>query len=256
LFLNIIFISQSQELEIEGSILLKENHDSSAAHPGTIRWTGKDFEGFNGVFWISLTGGVQIDTVHDVEGNIYRTLSIAGRDWMIDNLRTTSYQDGTSIPIVEDAIIWSGLAIGAACWYDNDSLTYGDDYGALYNWYAGTGGDLCPTGWSVPTKVEYQTLIDSLGGALLAGLKLKEAGNEHWQDPLGENSSGFTARPGGQRGVNQLFEKITTNGHFWTADEFSGSTGHYLKLESNDNSATVQPFTSKNYGMSIRCIKD
>jgi uncharacterized protein (TIGR02145 family) len=63
--------------------------------------------------------------------------------------------------------------------YDNLPAN-GNTYGALYNWFAVETGKLCPTGWHVPTDAEWTVLSDYLGGANIAGGKLKETGTAHW----------------------------------------------------------------------------
>jgi hypothetical protein len=55
---------------------------------------------------------------------------------MVENLRTTRYNDGTAIPLVTDDTEWKKLTTPGYCWYNNDQATYGSTYGALYNWYA------------------------------------------------------------------------------------------------------------------------
>jgi uncharacterized protein (TIGR02145 family) len=102
---------------------------------------------------------------------------------MKQNLKTTRFNDGTTIPLVEVAATWSILTTPGMCWYYNDQATYGTVYGALYNWYTVNAGNLCPTGWHVPTDAEWTTLTDFLGGVSVAGGKLKEAGYAHWAEP-------------------------------------------------------------------------
>ena len=70
------------------------------------------------------------------------------------------------------------------------------DYGRLYNWYAVNTGNLCPTGWHVPTDEEYTTLTDGLGGTSVAGDAMKSSASDSpaWN---GTNSSGFSGLAGG-----------------------------------------------------------
>ena len=78
-------------------------------------------------------------TVTDIDGNVYQTVTIGTQVWMVENLKTTKYNDGSPITFVTDALasnsIWDYLTTGGYCWY-NDSIAYGNTYGALYNWYA------------------------------------------------------------------------------------------------------------------------
>jgi uncharacterized protein (TIGR02145 family) len=73
---------------------------------------------------------------------------------MVENLKTTKYNDGTDIPNVTDSVTWSTLTTPAYCWYKNNATANKDTYGALYNWYAVNTGKLCPGSWHVPTDIE------------------------------------------------------------------------------------------------------
>lgn len=117
---------------------------------------------------INATG----QTVTDIDGNVYNTVEIGTQQWMAENLKVTS-NEGTAIPLVTDGIGWNNLTTPGYCWYNNDNTTYGDVYGALYNWYGVNAGNFCPVGWHVPTDAEWTVLNDYLGGSSVAGGKLK-----------------------------------------------------------------------------------
>jgi uncharacterized protein (TIGR02145 family) len=102
-------------------------------------------------------------TVSDVDGNTYQTIQIGTQIWMAENLKTTKYNDETSIPNVTDATEWLNLTTPGYCWYNNDAATYKTPYGAMYNWYAVNTGKLCPAGWHVPSEPEFYVLDDYLG---------------------------------------------------------------------------------------------
>jgi hypothetical protein len=86
-------------------------------------------------------------SVTDVEVNVYPTIKIGQQEWMVENLKTTKYNDGSSIPNVTDNTAWAHLTSAAYSWIDND-VANKDTYGALYNWWAVDSTKLCPTGWS------------------------------------------------------------------------------------------------------------
>ena len=90
-------------------------------------------------------------SVSDIDGNEYKTIQIGTQEWMAENLKTTKYNDGNSIPNVTDIIEWSNLTTGAYCWYNNDAAANKATYGALYNWFAVNTDKLCPTNWHVPS---------------------------------------------------------------------------------------------------------
>ena len=136
---NLSGYSQEEKLEIAGVIQIANSEDPTP-DPGTIRWTGNDFEGFNGAKWVSLTGK---QYVTDINNNRYPILAIGTQTWMLENLRAISCNDGTPIPLVTDNSAWEGLSTAGYSWYNNVA----SDLGALYNWYAVKDCNVCPTGW-------------------------------------------------------------------------------------------------------------
>jgi uncharacterized protein (TIGR02145 family) len=194
----------------------------------------------------------------DEDGNVYTSLTIGSQVWMIENLKTTKFNDNTTIPYVTDSTDWSNLTTPGYCWYANDASTYKATYGALYNWYAVNTGKLCPTGWHVPTDTEWTTLTTYLGGESIAGGKLKETVSTHWRIPNAgaTNESGFTALPGGHRDINGTFSVIGDDGYWWSVTEY-GSTGKVWYRNMNYNYAgVVRVSNNKKNGHSVRCLKD
>ncbi|MDD4729737.1 MAG: FISUMP domain-containing protein, partial [Dysgonamonadaceae bacterium] len=100
-------------------------------------------------------------TVTDIDDNVYHTVTIGTQVWMVENLKTTKYNDGTSIPLVSDGTAWSNLATPGYCFYNNDAANK-STYGALYNWFTVNTNKLAPTGWHVPTDAESTTLENYL----------------------------------------------------------------------------------------------
>ncbi|OFX89191.1 MAG: hypothetical protein A2X00_16510 [Bacteroidetes bacterium GWE2_32_14] len=198
-----------------------------------------------------LTGSVV-----DADANNYQTIGIGYQCWMTQNLKTTKYNDGTNITLVNNDSIWNTLTSGGYCFYDTNA-TYKNTYGALYNWYAVNTNKLCPTGWHVPTESDYDTLISYLGGATEVGKKLKEAGTTHWKTPNTDATDefDFTALPGGKRDPDGLFDFMTIEGDWWLSNEYSTKFSNYFYMMYNYNNS-FKAYTNKTYGLSVRCIKD
>lgn len=196
-------------------------------------------------------------TVMDIDGNVYQTVTIGSQVWMAENLKTTKYNDGTSIPNVTDASEWLNLSTPGYCWYDND-ISYSNPYGALYNWYTVNTGKLAPTGWHVPSDDEWTTLTDYLGGEISAGSKLKESGTLHWYGSnLGAtNETGFTALPGGVRGWLGVFGNISLYGNWWSSTENSESAAWNRSIIYSNINVDRGGGANKVIGLSVRCVKD
>ena len=202
----------------------------------------------------------QPTTVTDINGNVYPTVKIGNQIWMKENLKVTKLNDGTAIPEVINNTTWAQTNSPGYCWVNNDKPAYGDAYGALYNWYAVETDNLCPTGWHVPTKAEWDTLIafagpPSTGGG---GKVLKEVSNTHWscETHNATNSAGFSARGSGRRHyLHATFDGVQLTTSFWTstANNESNAFGKTIYCSTND----VQGYNAnKHEGMPVRCIKD
>jgi uncharacterized protein (TIGR02145 family) len=208
------------------------------------------------VFNPNLTYG----TITDIDGNAYKTIQIGTQLWMAENLRVTHYNDGSgAITFVPSgtSIPWSNLEntqTPGYCFYnDNDQVTYG----ALYNWYAVNTNKLCPVGWYVPTDGDWTILTNLFGGSIAAGASLKEAGTMHWPSPnTSNNSSGFSANPGGYRDHIGGYYGLTTDAFFWSTTIAAPTTFRdNLQIKyNNDNAYFDGVFSSQ--GSSVRCLKE
>ncbi len=198
--------------------------------------------------------------VTDVSGNVYTSIVIGTQEWLVENLKVTEYRDGTQIPNVTSSVGWRALTQGSWANYNNDP---GLDavYGKLYNWYAVSDSrGLTPTGWHVPSDVEWTTLIDYLGGPSVAGGKLKEFGLSHW---LTDNNGTitdtrcFNALPGGSRqdDANATFENVSSSGYWWTTEDLGAPGATYVILSHNTPQAQLD-VANKTVGFSVRCLKD
>ncbi len=206
--------------------------------------------------------------VADYDGNIYHTVQIGEQCWMKENLKTMHYANGVSMV---DGTGIPTLDIVTKYWFNyNDDPDIGREYGKLYSWAAlmndhpasnqvpsGVQG-VCPDGWHVPGKAEFEILIDYLGGTETAGGTLKESGNNHWNAPNtgADNQSGFTAFGGGMQNMGS-YCNVNDSGHFWTAtesdqvDAWQATIYHHLSEIGLEGWRIV-----KQYGESVRCVKD
>jgi uncharacterized protein (TIGR02145 family) len=212
--------------------------------------------------------------ITDRDGNVYHTLTIGTQTWMAENLKTTQYNDGTAIPLVTDNTAWGNLTTSGYCWYNNDTATYKNTYGALYNWYTVNTGKLAPKGWHVPTDVEWTTLQNYLtangfnyDGSTSGDYYAKSlAAATNWVADSGKgtigndlsknNRTGFSALPGGGRFINYgTFINVGGCGYWWSSTEGDTSYAWYRYMN-YDGSSVYRGDGSGQNGFSVRCVRD
>ena len=196
----------------------------------------------------------------DKDGNVYTVVTIGTQQWIVQNLRTTTYADDAAIVNIADAGTWIADTTGAYCWYDND-ISYKTPYGAIYNKYAVDNASglvyferagVQETGWKVPDATDWATLIAYIGGASY-GYKLKEIGLSHWDAPNtgATDTYGLACIGGGIRDEDAgAFDLINEYGYFW----IEGLAYAYVLGYSSSN--IVPSIMGAANGLSIRCVKD
>ena len=201
--------------------------------------------------------GIHAQNVKDIEGNVYKTVTIGKQVWMAENLKTTKFNDGTAISLVAEDQAWGALTTPAFCWYNKDAAVNKNTYGALYNWSTVSTNKLCPKGWHVSTDAEWTALTTYLGGESVAGGKLRETGITHWEKPNtgATNESGFTTLPGGYRNNHGAFANIGFFGFWWSATEYV-PTASWCRTMGCAGSDVLRIYSLKKNGYSVRCIQD
>lgn len=245
--------------------------DAGTAYTATISTAAKDQTGTplaNSYTWSFTTATSPTNTVMDIDGNVYQTVTIGTQVWMKENLRVTHYRNGDAIPRKGNSTDWTNYFLGAFCEYNNN-IADATTYGRLYNWYAvHDTRNIAPAGWHVATDDDWKQLETFLGmsqseadrmGARGTdqGGKLKEPGTAHWASPNtgATNESGFTALPAGNRTSTGEFLGLGYSANFWTSSQDSGqnpitrSLGYTSLLVSRG----IGVGTS---GYSVRCVKD
>ncbi len=181
------------------------------------------------------------EKVIDIDGNEYDLIHMGEQTWMAQNLKVTRHTDGKEIDYVY--------------WYNNDETIYKEKFGGLY--LHEFDSKLCPSGWKVPSKEDWSTLIEFLGGVEIAGGKLKAKGTTEWLSPNTDanNSSGFAALPGGYTSPQyEVMNGFGEVGRYWTTHgAMTGVT--YVEFSHNSAEAKIKHDHSEYVAYSIRCIK-
>jgi uncharacterized protein (TIGR02145 family) len=263
---------QAVEQRLPGAEEISNRRTSFNLEEIKVRWKKAALENCTGAPCAGGTGGsftCGTSTVADIDGNTYNTVLIGTQCWTKSNLKVTKYNDGTAIPDeTANTAGWGGLTTGARSDYTGES-SFIATYGYLYNWYAAKGvsttgsttyKNICPTGWHVPTDGEWTALETQLGGSSVAGGKMKSTGSAYWlsQSAGTDNSSGFSGLPSGYRdncGCSSSFDYVRFYAQFWSSAEYNGSNAWYRDLIYNSDMFR-DGWTNKEYGYSVRCLKD
>ena len=210
----------------------------------------------------------------DRDGQTYKIVKIGEQWWMAENLNYAY----TDVPFkyrsyTSDSTSWC---------YDNDAANCAK-YGRLYTWAAAmdsvgtwsTNGmgcgyymecsptnpvrGVCPVGWHLPDSTEWKALFDAVGGWATAGIMLKST--EGWNDKYdgtsgnGSDSYSFSALPAGLRYGNGDFRYEGNNAYFWGSTGYNSDYAYYMGLYYVSDDPYLS-YNSKDYGFSVRCLKD
>ena len=221
------------------------------------------------------TADVIANAVTDIDGNSYDAVRIGNQVWMASNLRTTRFANGDAIP--------EGLTVSLTEPLRYTPSTTEEEYGCLYNWAAVMHGEtssitnpsgvqgVCPTGWHVPSEAEWNQLTAYLAGRseyVCSGngnnIAKALAADHGWHiinenecavgnDLGGNNATGFSALPAGYYcGDYYGFGGFA---YFWSATEYVDNDACYRSLYFNGADVNRNN-DGKNYGFSVRCVRD
>jgi uncharacterized protein (TIGR02145 family) len=218
-------------------------------------------------------------TVSDIEGNVYKTITIGTQTWFAENLKVTKFNDGTTVANVTNGNLWYSTTAPAYCWY-NDDVIHKNIYGALYNWNtvnpeSNGSKNICPTGWHVPSDNEWTTmelyLTNNGFGFGGSGKDIAKALTEKtgWNNSDNEGSpgnnqslnnlSGFSALPAGGRMANNsnyiFYAYVGENANWWCTSVNNEGT-NWARQVIWIESYFIRSYQNKFFGLSIRCTKD
>ncbi len=212
-------------------------------------------------------------TVSDIDDNSYKAIAIGTQTFMAENLNVTRYNNGDFIETTNPATlsIYEESTPKYQWPYDgNESKVI--TYGRLYTWYVATDSrNVCPAGWHIPSEAEWTTLTDYLTNngfgyqdsdsdiaksmAASSGWNSSSNAGTIGNDQASNNSSGFTALPGGVRGEYGQFQNIGNSCIWWSASEYNSGSASAFGL-ANSSRDMFNFSANKVTGYSIRCLKD
>jgi len=174
---------------------------------------------------VSLSGQAKFSDKRD--GNVYKTITVAGVTWMGENLRY--------------------MPKSGADYFDNDKNNI-PVYGVLYDWK--TAVNVCPTGWRLPSGSEFQVLMNYLAT---------------WGKKASDPSS-FGIQLGGMQDYEGTFSEMDESGYYWTSTEYDKSNAEYfsylliddkpiIDISRKEDISDIQG-TEKSNKYSVRCLKN
>jgi len=155
------------------------------------------------------------------DGYVYKIEKIGNQVWIVENLRYKT---------------------SSGCWAYDDDESYASKYGYLYDYE--TAKTACPSGWTLPSKSDFDTLLENYG----------EDGTAAYKELITDGDSGFSTLFGGCRYDNGIFYGLNDYAHFWSASEQSSRHAWFLYLFGNHKKAGMGTF-HKSYGFSVRCLQ-
>jgi uncharacterized protein (TIGR02145 family) len=210
----------------------------------------------------------------DIDGNIYKTVTIGEQEWFAENLRTTRWNNGTELILIEGDYQWERMQKAYSyTWRGDDSATYAIPYGAYYNWFCIEWNNtkaLCPVGWRVPTDEDWKKLETYLGTDTAklnefsfrgeSARLLKNESIDYWVQPNNAtNETGFNAIPAGIRsGEVGEFRFKGLSAYFWSSSRISEHQSEiYYQMDHDKGTLGRQYFVrAASHGMSVRCMRD
>ena len=179
---------------------------------------------------------------------VMNTIRINLQEWAAEDLKVTKFRNGDDIPLVTDNEEWSELTTAAYC------ISPKGHY--LYNWYAvNDPRGLAPEGFHVPTDEEWTKLVEHLGGEEVAGGQMKASPSDtpSWN---GNNSSGFSALPGGFRdSLNGYFSSGGYYGFWWSSSADGTADAALNRALYSGDDTVLRYYYSLRAGFSVRCLK-
>jgi uncharacterized protein (TIGR02145 family) len=137
-------------------------------------------------------------------------------------------------------------------WCSDNKESNCNKYGRLYDWK--TAKKVCPSGWHLPSRAEWDGLVGAAGGKTTAGKKLKSTSG-WYNNGNGTDEYGFSALPGGYRYIDGDFRHAGNDGDWWTATEGDADYAYDRLMYYHGDDVDISD-NYKEYGLSVRCVGD
>ncbi len=179
--------------------------------------------------------------VMDIDSNIYPIVRIGKTEWMTENLRVLRYNNGDTIKDKQVNVV-------------NPNPLY---TGRYYSWFVVSDKrNVCPTGWSVPSDIDWYYLENKLGGEDIAAIDMKSDMQGIWDnfDYNDFNSSGFCAYPIGYVNEKGKLSNVGIHAYWWSSSAQNDKQGIGIAIGINEDNV-YKGFAMKEDGLAVRCFR-
>lgn len=197
-----------------------------------------------------LNPNIKYDSIVDRrDGNVYKTVKIGNQVWMAENLNYAAKyslcfdDDSAKCDVAGRVYTWAAAVDSIAL--AKDSIICGD--GVFCELDSSVQG-VCPAGWHLPRKAEWDTLFVAVGGRSVAAEMLKSQ-RGWYAGGNGTDSVGFSAIPV-TMGSNENF-----GAYFWSVDEGGEVAAYTMYLLYNYSNAYLATLAKSDWH-SVRCVKN
>jgi uncharacterized protein (TIGR02145 family) len=190
------------------------------------------------------------------DGKTYKTVTIGTQTWMAENL---NYETANSYCFNNNSAnctkygrlyTWTVAMDSAGTWSTNGK---GCGYGSTCS-PTGTIRGVCPEGWHLPSRAEWETFFNAVGGQSVAGTKLKSTSG-WYNSGNGTDAFSFSALPAGGGYYNGRYSSEGNYAYFWSSTENDSYYAYGVYLYYDYDSAYLD-YGIKSIGFSVRCLKD
>lgn len=269
--------SSSSEANVASCSSVKEIASSSSSEDKAASgYSAKSSSSIKMVAWDYLNSEISYGEFSDVrDDQVYKTVKIGNQTWMAENLNYADSVNTASLKgkswcfdnkdancdVTGRFYTWAAAIDSAALANDTENpqtCGYGQSCGRLTSTALAEAPiqGICPSGWHLPSKTEWQVLFTAVGGSGNAGKALK-SGSGWYSNGNGTDAYGFSALPAGSGDYDGDFYGAGRSAYFWSATryEYSCYYAFYMDLDYNYEYAYLG-YGDKGNAFSIRCLKN
>ena len=198
----------------------------------------------------------------DFDGNVYHSVIIGDQEWLVENLMTTHFNNGSDIKLIIDDNEWVSNTMPGYCWRNN--IKTDESSSVIYNFYCVNTGKLAPKGWHIPSDEEWKEL------EVFIGMSEQDVDQQYWRGtglsiflesmkwfglPYGTGDIyGFSALPSGGR--NGYSGRFIDGAYWWTSTPYDDNFTWGREINSDDEFKICRSKQINQSGFTVRCVRN